>query len=81
MADFCRQCSLRIFGRDFRELAGITTHEDWKVGKSCVVLCEGCGPIQVDPDGNCISKDCLEKGHAKRQNGGGNLDPEVPIAG
>jgi hypothetical protein len=22
------------------------------------VLCEGCGPIQVDNDGRCLSVDC-----------------------
>ena len=64
MADFCRQCSIRIFGEDYHDLAKITTPEDWTQGKSAVVLCEGCGPIQVDPEGNCISKDCLEHGHA-----------------
>jgi len=61
MSDFCKQCSLRIFGEDYRELAGITKVEDWAEEKACVVLCEGCGPIQVDPEGNCVSKDCLER--------------------
>jgi len=60
MARFCKQCSIDIFGEDFKELAGITTEEDWKSGMAAVVICEGCGSIQVDPDGNCVSAGCLE---------------------
>lgn len=65
MADFCHQCSITSFGEDFKDLAGITKPEDFAQGKSCVVLCEGCGPCQVDPDGRCISDDCAEK-HGKK---------------
>jgi hypothetical protein len=39
---------------------------DWKEGEEgkylgtfTCVLCEGCGPIQVDADGNCVSEDCI----------------------
>lgn len=60
MADFCRQCSIELFGKDYGELKGLTQQEDWENGEACVVLCEGCGPIQVDPEGRCISKDCLK---------------------
>jgi RNase P subunit RPR2 len=63
MADFCVQCAADMgFPTD---LANITTKEDWEKGLAVVVICEGCGIIQVDPDGNCISEDCLEKGHKK----------------
>lgn len=62
MADFCRACSLEIFGSDFRELAEITGREEWEQGRACTVLCESCGAIQVDPDGNCVSENCLEAG-------------------
>lgn len=66
MADFCRACSIEIFGEDHRELAEITTEEQQAKGHYAVVICEGCGIIQVDKDGNCVSKDCLkvlEPGH------------------
>ena len=49
MAAFCKQCSIDLFGEDFKELAGITTKEDWDKGYSALVICEGCDPIQVDP--------------------------------
>lgn len=62
MADFCKQCSIDNFGQDFKELAGITQQHEWATGKAAQTLCEGCGPIQVDPDGNCVSEDCLCKG-------------------
>jgi len=63
MADFCKQCSIRIFGKDFGDLKGITKKEDFEKDLACIVICEGCVTIQVDPEGNCISKDCLEGGH------------------
>jgi hypothetical protein len=56
MADFCMQCSIEIFGEDFRELAGLVPNNEgediWPV-----VLCEDCGAIQVNNEGACIS-DC-----------------------
>jgi hypothetical protein len=61
MADFCQQCSIQGFGKDYRDLADITKKEDEAKDLYCVVLCEGCGAIQVDSEGRCISKDCLEK--------------------
>ena len=66
MADFCKQCSINTFGEDFGELAGITKEEWWRSGTACTAICEGCGPIQMDHEGNCVSQDCLcagEPGH------------------
>jgi hypothetical protein len=63
MADYCQQCSTAIFGKDFRELADITKPADWEKGMAVITICEGCGPIQVDPDGRCVSDDCMENGH------------------
>ena len=63
MADFCRQCSIAVFGKDFGNMKGATTKEDWEKGLAAVVICEHCGPVQVDPEGNCVSSDCLEGGH------------------
>lgn len=62
MADFCKQCSIYHFGQDCGELAGLTRPEDWLQSKAAFAICEGCGPIQVDPEGNCVSKDCLRQG-------------------
>lgn len=62
MADFCRQCSLTLFGEDFGDLANFTPVADWDKGLAVSVLCEGCGPIQVDPKGNCVSPDCMCQG-------------------
>ena len=62
MADFCKQCSIDMFGQDFRELAGITEEDKWQQGLAATVICEGCGVIQVDPSGNCVSPDCLCQG-------------------
>jgi hypothetical protein len=63
VADFCKQCSLDHFGEDFKELAGLSTEEDTKNGRYALTICEGCGPVLVDHNGVCVSKDCLENGH------------------
>lgn len=61
MASFCMQCSIENFGEDYEELAGLSTAEETANKKYPVVLCEGCGAIQVDHTGRCVSPDCLEK--------------------
>lgn len=60
MADFCKQCSITNFGADYEDLAGLSKPEDTAAGLYPIVLCEGCGPIQVDHEGRCVSNDCLE---------------------
>lgn len=62
MADFCRQCSIDLFKEDFRDLAGLTEKKDWELGRAAAVICESCGFIQVDPEGNCASSGCLKNG-------------------
>ena len=61
MADFCKQCSIELFGGDLGNLAKLSNEDDTKQELFCIVLCEGCGPCQVDHTGRCISKDCLKK--------------------
>lgn len=62
MADFCKQCSTQFFGEDFGDLAGLVSQDDESKGLIyTLVLCEGCGPIQVDRNGTCVSPDCFEK--------------------
>lgn len=63
MADFCKQCSIVIFGEDMKDLSGQVTKEEAEKGYCSLVLCEGCGPTRVDIDGNCLEFDCLQKGH------------------
>ncbi len=61
MADFCQQCLIESFGEDSGDLKGLSTEDDTKKGAYPIVLCEGCGPIQVDHHGKCISPDCYER--------------------
>jgi hypothetical protein len=51
MADFCKECSIEIFGEDFGDLANISTPEDTEKELYACVICEGCGYIQVDHTG------------------------------
>lgn len=64
MADFCKQCSIETFGKDFgdhADRANARRVADAAKEMYPVVICEGCGPVQVDPDGACVSEDCIEK--------------------
>lgn len=66
MADFCKQCSEEMFDSATNDLSGIISEEDTAKGwVSSVVICEGCGPIQVDHEGSCVSEDCIGE-HRKR---------------
>ena len=76
MASFCRACSIKLRGKDFGDLAKITTKKNEANKVAAIVICEGCGVIQVDNAGNCISTDCLcagQPGHGLPYNweGGG----------
>lgn len=58
MADFCRDCSIAMFGRDFRDHAQLMPAENYSNVKGkeagALVLCECCGPICVDINGRRI---------------------------
>ena len=58
MADFCKQCAREI-GQP-SDFVGMCDDEE-----IVTVLCEGCGPIDVDCYGVCISDDCLKLGHKR----------------
>lgn len=62
MAEYCSACSRDIFKRDGQDFSGLTSVKDFKKGLACVVVCEGCGIIQVDPRGCCIS-DCSRRNY------------------
>ena len=52
MADFCKDCSIELFGEDFKELANIA-----REGEAAQVLCESCGYIWVNSKGEKIKMD------------------------
>lgn len=54
MSYFCKQCSIEMFGKDFKELADDVDHYD---------LCEGCGHVWVSKDGECIDPECTIHGN------------------
>lgn len=49
MSDHCTTCE-----PEFDDLVGITSKELFAQGFAALVLCEGCGPTQVDPEGYCL---------------------------
>lgn len=63
MADFCKQCSIELFGEPSPDLADLLTLEEESQGLSCKALCEGCGFISIDNEGNCLTPECLRHGH------------------
>jgi hypothetical protein len=67
MADFCYECAEKLFGNgENNDLAGLTTESQEVQGRYAEALCEGCGPIQVDSAGHCMTPDCLRK-HGKQK--------------
>lgn len=58
MADFCKQCANNL---GFTELDLV--FPNLRKGEYMSALCEGCGAIQVNSKGECISSDCLCPGH------------------
>ena len=65
MADFCRQCSVVVFGEDFKDLADLGPPLGPNLGY--IALCEGCGPTLVTHEGTCILNGCKE--HKVHQSG------------
>ena len=66
MAEFCRQCSIELFGKDFGEAAR-PGKPDPEPGYGWGFLCEGCGFTVVNKEGECIATHCsihgMEKEH------------------
>lgn len=60
MADFCKQCNSAIWGDDDipSDFEGICAP-----GHMLLVLCEGCGEVFVDYDGNCLGGVSCEADH------------------
>lgn len=48
MADFCKQCSILMFGEDFGDLKAVTDAD------TEISVCEGCGVIRTDREGKCL---------------------------
>ncbi len=67
MADFCKQCSIELFGKDCGDLANLGDGTPLKEGYGWNALCEGCGPTQVNDEGECISPSCIRE-HGKKSN-------------
>lgn len=60
MADFCKQCSIDIFGEDFGDLKGIGDGTPLAPGMGWLALCEDCGDAIVDDEGVCIADNCAK---------------------
>lgn len=51
MADFCKACSIEVWGKDTKDLANFCKDEE-----RVAVLCETCGWIYVDKNGVKLGK-------------------------
>ena len=54
MADYCTQCSIEHFGKDYGDMRGLQSPLYTLYKMYVLVLCEGCGATQVDHKGKCI---------------------------
>lgn len=50
MADFCRHCSIKMFGSDYGDMKNLCSEDE-----IAAVLCEECGSIFVNHLGECIT--------------------------
>lgn len=70
MADFCKQCSIELFGHDSKDFVGpyrpLLEDIDGEQ-RGYVSLCEGCGFALTDHTGRCIAIDC-DKQHGLTYN-------------
>lgn len=64
MSEFCKQCSVDVFGEDYGDFADLRPGVELGEGEGFVVLCEGCGAALVTHDGTCIARYC-DKEHGK----------------
>lgn len=62
MADFCRQCSIEMFGVDAGDLRGLNKEATLTNETGFPTICEGCGYNLVDHMGQCLGK-CLNPAH------------------
>lgn len=67
MADFCKQCSIKIFSEDYEDMKGLCTLEENENDLYARVLCEGCGYTVVDCDGRCASLFCEIHGEENKR--------------
>lgn len=65
MADFCKQCSIEMFGQDYGDLKGLGDGKELEKDFGWTAICEGCGYTIVNDEGKCIAVDCLMKHGAK----------------
>ena len=49
MADFCKACSIEVWGEGGGDLTGLTTPDQQAAGLYREALCETCGLILVNP--------------------------------
>lgn len=58
MGDYCKSCSIDLWGKDHKELAGISTKADTDKGMFAPEICENCGHILVNHLGECVTLEC-----------------------
>jgi len=63
MASFCKQCSEELFGYDAEDFVSEKlTKEMFEAGEIFLSICEGCGFIETNHLGECVSHDCEKHG-------------------
>lgn len=55
MAGYCKDCSIKIFGKDSHDFSGYVTKEEHEeTGEYVLATCSGCGLIGVDHNGKRV---------------------------
>ena len=82
MADFCRECSVELFGIDTKDMVSTQlTPAEFNKGKITRGICEGCAGGMFAPDGTCQGA-CMNPQHGNgeimRHTGGIGFIKEEP---
>jgi len=51
---------MKMWGEDTGDLAGLISESESEQGLVALVICESCGPTQVDHTGECVLENCEE---------------------
>jgi len=54
IARYCKDCSIKVHGRDEQDFAGFVTDEEEAMNMLMLVDCHGCGKIYVGTHGQRI---------------------------
>jgi len=70
----CKQCSIDLWGKDCGDLKGVAPLDS---SRGWPVVCEGCGPILVNSEGECLTNCVFHHGMKEKGPPYNMSDPQL----